>query len=62
MDTADYNAENIKPRIIENYGGNDICLNEEHQIFTRREDFPNLKKLYWQISSRNRWSYIARRR
>ena len=43
MDTADYNAENIKPRIIENYDGNDICLNEEHQIFTRREDFPNLK-------------------
>ena len=28
MDTADYNAENIKPRIIENYDGNDICLNE----------------------------------
>ncbi len=43
MDTADYNAENIKPRIIENYDGNDICLNEEHQIFTRRTDFPNLK-------------------
>ena len=43
MDTAAYNAENIKPRIIENYDGNDICLNEEHQIFTRREDFPNLK-------------------
>nr|WP_054673868.1 peptidase T [Veillonella denticariosi] len=43
MDTADYNAENIKPRIIENYDGNDICLNEEHQIFTRRADFPNLK-------------------
>ena len=43
MDTADYNAENIKPRIIENYDGSDICLNEEHQIFTRRADFPNLK-------------------
>ena len=43
MDTADYNAENIKPRIVENYDGGDICLNEEHQIFTRRADFPNLK-------------------
>ena len=43
MDTADYNAENIKPRIVENYDGDDICLNEEHQIFTRRADFPNLK-------------------
>ena len=43
MDTADYNAENIKPRIVENYDGSDICLNEEHQIFTRRADFPNLK-------------------
>lgn len=43
MDTADYNAENIKPRIVENYDGSDICLNEEHQIFTRRTDFPNLK-------------------
>ena len=43
MDTADYNAENIKPRIVENYDGSDICLNEEHQIYTRRADFPNLK-------------------
>jgi len=43
MDTADYNAENIKPRIVENYDGGDICLNEEHQIYTRRADFPNLK-------------------
>ena len=43
MDTADYNAENIKPRIVENYDGSDICLNKEHQIFTRRADFPNLK-------------------
>ena len=32
MDTADYNADNIKPRIVENYDGGDICLNEEHQI------------------------------
>lgn len=43
MDTADYNAENISPRIIENYDGSDICLNEEHNIYTRFKDFPNLK-------------------
>ena len=35
--------KNIKPRIVENYDGSDICLNEEHQIYTRRADFPNLK-------------------
>lgn len=43
MDTADYNAENITPRIIENYDGNDICLNEKEQIYTHVKDFPNLK-------------------
>ena len=43
MDTADYNAENISPRIIENYDGSDICLNKEHNIYTRFNDFPNLK-------------------
>ena len=48
MDTADYNAENIKPRIVENYDGGDICLNEEHQIFTRRR-FSKSKKLHWQV-------------
>ncbi len=35
--------KNIKPRIVESYDGSDICLNKEHQIFTRRADFPNLK-------------------
>ena len=43
MDTADYNAENITPRIIENYDGNDICLNESEEIYTHVKDFPNLK-------------------
>ena len=56
MDTADYNAENIKPRIVENYDGDDICLNEEHQIFTRRADFPNLKNYI----GRNRDEYRRR--
>lgn len=43
MDTADYNAENITPRIVENYDGSDICLNKAEQIYTRAENFPHLK-------------------
>ncbi len=42
MDTADYNAENIKPRVIENYDGLDIVLNETEGIISRVKDFPNL--------------------
>ncbi|WP_251422515.1 peptidase T [Veillonella agrestimuris] len=42
MDTADYNADNINPRIIEHYDGTDICLNEEKGIYSRISDFPNL--------------------
>lgn len=43
MDTADFNSENVKPRIIENYDGEDIVLNETLNIITKVEDFPNLK-------------------
>lgn len=43
MDTADFNSENVKPRIIENYDGEDIVLNEALNIITKVEDFPNLK-------------------
>ena len=43
MDTADYNADGITPRIVENYDGADICLNEDEGIFTKVSDFPNLK-------------------
>lgn len=43
MDTADYNAENVNPRIIENYDGKDIVLNEELNIITDVETFPKLK-------------------
>ena len=45
MDTADYNSENVKPRIIENYDGEDIVLNKEKRIITKVNDFPNLKHL-----------------
>lgn len=44
MDTAmDMSGDNIKPRIIRNYDGNDIVLNEEKHIVTAVSVFPNLK-------------------
>ncbi len=45
MDTADYNSENVSPRVIENYDGKDIVLNAEHNIITDVKTFPNLKDL-----------------
>lgn len=44
-DTADFNAENIKPRIIEHYDGNDILLNKENGLTLSLERFPRLKDL-----------------
>lgn len=44
MDTADFNAEDVQPRIIESYDGNDIILNEALNIVTDIKTFPNLKK------------------
>ena len=42
MDTADYNAENIKPRIIENYDGKaTIALDQEGKFTLNTADFPN---------------------
>lgn len=44
MDTSDaVSGENVKPRIIENYDGQDIVLNEERNIVTRVAEFPMLK-------------------
>lgn len=37
-------GENVKPRIIENYDGNDIILNKEKNIVTYVSDFPMLNK------------------
>lgn len=45
MDTADaVSGEHVKPRIIENYNGEDIVLNEEKHIVTRVAEFPMLKE------------------
>lgn len=41
LDTADFNAEGVTPRVIE-YDGGDIVLNEAEQIVMRVKDFPAL--------------------
>lgn len=44
MDTADFNAENVDPQIIENYDGEStIKLDKEGQYTLNTKDFPNLK-------------------
>ena len=43
MDTADFNATNVNPKIVENYDGEDIVLNEGKDIVLSVEEFPNLK-------------------
>lgn len=45
MDTAPaVTGRNVKPRIIENYNGRDILLNEEKNIVMKTGDFPELSK------------------
>ncbi|NEW62084.1 peptidase T [Granulicatella sp. zg-ZJ] len=43
VDTADFNSENVQPRIHEHYTGSDIVLDEEGQYILSVEEFPNLK-------------------
>ena len=42
VDTADFNAENIKPLVHKNYDGKDIFLKEGRVLST--SEFPSLKK------------------
>ncbi|EMF0219197.1 peptidase T [Enterococcus hirae] len=45
MDTADFNAVNVNPQIIENYDGEStIVLDSEEHYTLNTKDFPNLKK------------------
>lgn len=45
MDTAqDVSGDNIKARVIADYDGNDVVLNEELGIVLRTEQFPKLKE------------------
>ncbi|WP_440896903.1 peptidase T [Amphibacillus sp. Q70] len=44
LDTAtDFTGRDVKPNVIENYDGQDICLNQEKQIILKTEDYPALK-------------------
>lgn len=46
MDTSPaVTDENVRPRIVENYDGKDIVLNEAENIMFRVEDFPEVLKL-----------------
>lgn len=42
VDTADFNSENVQPRLIPNYDGQDIVLNQAQDIVMKVEDFPAL--------------------
>ena len=42
VDTADFNSENVRPRLIPNYDGQDIVLNQSQDIVMKVADFPAL--------------------
>lgn len=45
LDTApDVTGKDVKPRIVENYDGKDIVLNEELNIVTKVSDYPEIAK------------------
>lgn len=45
MDTSpDMSGENVKPKIVKDYDGGDIILNEENNIILSPKDFPELKE------------------
>lgn len=43
MDTSEaVSGKDVRPRIVENYDGGDIVLNEEKNLVLRRAEFPDL--------------------
>jgi len=45
MDTSpDFTGEGVKPRIVSNYQGGDIILNETHQLYLKVDEFPELHR------------------
>ena len=42
--SSDFSGKHVKPRIVENYDGSDIVLNEEEGIVLGVKEFPELKK------------------
>lgn len=43
IDTADFNSDNVRPRIHEHYTGSDIALDDEGKYVLSVSEFPNLK-------------------
>lgn len=43
VDTADFNSENVLPRVHKNYTGSDIALDAEGKFILSASEFPNLK-------------------
>ncbi len=45
MDTSpDFSGKHVKPRVLNNYGGGDITLNESENIVLKAVDFPEVEK------------------
>ncbi len=45
LDTApDVSGKDVKPRVVKNYDGNDIVLNEKENIVTSPKDYPDITK------------------
>jgi tripeptide aminopeptidase len=45
MDTSpDFTGEGVKPRMVSNYQGGDIILNETHQLYLKVDEFPELHR------------------
>lgn len=43
VDTADFNAENVRPQVFHQYKGQEVILNAEKKIVLSPQQFPNLK-------------------
>ena len=55
LDTSpDMSGKNVKPRIVENYDGNDIILNEKENIVLSPKQFPELNYEIGRASCRER--------
>lgn len=45
LDTVDVNlSPDVRPQIVKNYGGGDVCLNAEQKIFMKADEHPELKQ------------------
>ncbi len=45
MDTSpDFSGKNIQPKLVKNYDGEDIILDEKSNLFLKPDEFPELKK------------------